>query len=67
LERAYQSDTDCSGKYAAQKLMKIFMKEKKSIAVVVDEFGGTAELLRWKILWKKFSERLRMSTILTIT
>ncbi|MFV0392768.1 MAG: hemolysin family protein [Paludibacteraceae bacterium] len=30
---------------AAQKLMKIFMTQKKSIAVVVDEFGGTAGLV----------------------
>lgn len=30
---------------AAQKLMKIFMQQKKSIAVVVDEFGGTAGII----------------------
>ena len=30
---------------AAQKLMKIFMLEKKSIAVVIDEFGGTAGII----------------------
>lgn len=30
---------------AAQKLMKKFMQQKKTIAVVVDEFGGTAGLV----------------------
>ena len=30
---------------AAQKLMEIFMQQKKSLAVVVDEFGGTSGLV----------------------
>ncbi len=30
---------------AAQKLMKLFMQQKKSIAIVVDEFGGTAGVI----------------------
>ena len=30
---------------AAQKLMKLFMQQKKSLAIVVDEFGGTSGLV----------------------
>lgn len=30
---------------AAQKLMKIFLQQKKSIGIVVDEFGGTSGLI----------------------
>ncbi|MCI6702569.1 MAG: hemolysin family protein [Prevotellaceae bacterium] len=30
---------------AAQKLMKIFLQQKKSMAIVVDEFGGTSGLV----------------------
>jgi len=30
---------------AAQKLMKLFLQQKKSLAVVVDEFGGTAGIV----------------------
>lgn len=31
--------------FSAQKMMKIFMQQKKSLAVVVDEFGGTSGIV----------------------
>ena len=30
---------------SAQKLMRMLMQQKKSLAVVVDEFGGTAGII----------------------
>ena len=32
----------------AQKLMKIFLQQKKTLGVVVDEFGGTSGLVSWE-------------------
>lgn len=40
---------------AANKLMKLFMQQKKTIAVVVDEFGEQQALFRWKIWLRKYS------------
>ena len=41
---------------AAQKLMKLFLQEKKSIAVVVDEFGGTAGIVTFEYTAEKVSD-----------
>ena len=48
---------------AAHKLMKLFMQQKKTIAVVVDEFGGTSGYCFTLKIWlKKYSGILRTST-----
>ena len=47
---------------AAHKLMKLFMQQKKTIAVVVDEFEVHPVLFHWKIWLKKYSGILRTST-----
>ena len=50
---------------SAHKLMKLFMQQKKTIAVVVDEFGGTAGIdFFGGFGGRKFSAILRMSMII---
>ena len=46
---------------SAHKLMKLFMQQKKTIAVVVDEFGGTAGIVSLEVFgWKKIFGVIRM-------
>lgn len=45
-----------------QLVLPNFIKHRTNIAVVIDEFGGTAGVIRSKTCWNRFSARSRTST-----
>ena len=45
LERPYSTNAVCAETMAAHKLMQVFLLQKKSLGVVVDEFGGTSGIV----------------------